>query len=388
MLLFEGWSKGRHLMSGERGGVPVRVLDLTTIVERQESREVWNRTVALVPAEGLPAFDVRPRTRASRLLRMARVEGVTFDPQGVADPAAASDVAEFGALFHLMPSAAKPAGILGADFAPEVEDSERALRRLFTPRLMRAFNRHPGHSAQAAGGALAVWRGGSFLPARERTGLVDAALELRAALNGAAAAQATGRAEPAVPARPGTDPDSQSDRLRNTVVGAILGFYLGFGAGVCVIFSGRFPKLQGGALAAGVGTLVVVLGCVVLGVALCAFLGSRVPVRPHAGAHPGTPLTPSQRATRPRFTTAGTVAGFVLGFFGGFAVFATAMSGIHPKAPAPALMAPVFFGSIGLGATAGAVGGGKAARFLYDRRRSRREDPVTSRVPGSPSEVR
>jgi hypothetical protein len=51
-------------------------------------------------------------------------------------------------------------------------------------------------------------------------------------------------------------------------------------------------------------------------------------------------------------------------------------------------MAPLFFGSIGLGATAGAFLGGKAARFLYDRRRSRREDAVTGRVPGSPSEVR
>src|SRR5262249_5698093 len=248
MPLLEGWSEGRHLMSGDRGGMPVRVLDVTTVVERQESREARHRTVALVPAEGLPAFDLRPRTRAMRLLGMAGVEGVTFDPMSVvANPAAADAVAVFGRLFHLMPSDVAPAGLLGTDFAPEVEDSEQALRGFFTPDLMGAFNRHPGHSAQAAAGTLAAWRGESFLPARERIELLDTALALRAALTRTAAAHAAGGAQAVVAALPGTDPESQAARLRNTVVGCVVGFFLGFGLGAAAMFSALLAKNPGNA---------------------------------------------------------------------------------------------------------------------------------------------
>jgi hypothetical protein len=386
--LLEGWSEGRHLMSGERGGVPVRVLDVTTVVERQESREARHRTVALVPAEGLPAFDLRPRTRAMRLLGMAGVEGVTFDPMSVADPAAADAVTAFGQLFHLMPSGVVPSGVLGTDFAPEVEDSEQALRRFFTPDLMGAFNRHPGHSAQAAAGSLAVWRGESFLPARERTELLETALALRAALTRTAAAHEAGGAQAVVAALPSTDPESQAARLRNTVVGAVAGFFLGFGIGTAAVFSRPLPKNLGNAGWVALAVPNMVFGSVALGVALGAFLGSRVPVRPLAASHAATVMTPLQRAARRKLTTAGTVAGLVLGSLGGFAAFASVLFGFRAKAPDSSLMAVLFFGSVGLGAAVGAFLGGAAARFLYDHRRTRGDAPVTGRVPNSPSEMR
>jgi hypothetical protein len=386
--LLEGWSEGRHLMSGERGGVLVRVLDVTTVVQRQESREARHRTVALVPAEGLPAFDLRPRTRAMRLLGMAGVEGVTFDPSSVADPAAADEVAVFGRLFHLMPPGVAPAGVLGTDFAPEVEDSEQALRRFFTPDLMGAFNRHPGHSAQAAAGSLAVWRGDSFLPARERTELLDTALALRAALTRTAAALEAGGARAVVAALPGTDPESQAARLRNTVVGAVVGFFLGFGIGTGAGFSAHLQRNLGNAGWVGLAMPVLIFGSVALGVTLGAFLGSRVPVRPLAGSHTGSVLTPSQRAARRRLTTGGTVAGLVLGLLGGFAAITPVLVGFLPKAPDVTLMAGLFFGSVSLGAAVGAFLGGAAARFLYDRHRTRCGAPVTGLLRNSPSEMR
>jgi hypothetical protein len=385
--LLEGWSEGRHLMSGELGGVPVRVLDVTTVVQRQESREARHRTVALVPAEGLPAFDLRPRTRAMRLLGMAGVEGVTFDPMSVPDPTAADAVAVFGQLFHLMPSGVVQAGVLGTDFAPEVEDSEQALRRFFTPDLMGAFNRHPGHSAQAAAGTLAVWRGESFLPARERTEFLDTTLALRAALTRTAAHEA-GSVQAVVAALPGTEPESQAARLRNTVVVAVAGFFLGFGIGAAAVFSRPLPKNFGNAGWVALAKPVLLLGSVALGVALGAFLGSRVPVRPLAGSHSAPVLTPSQRAARRKLTTAGTVAGLVLGFLGGFAAFASVLLGFRPKAPDATLMAVLFFGSVGLGAAVGAFLGGAAARLLYDRHRTQLDATVAARFRNSPSEMR
>jgi hypothetical protein len=304
---------------------------------------------------------------------VAGVAGVTFDPSRVTDPAAAAEVARFGELFHLMPSGAVTMGLLGGGFAPEVEDSERALRRLFTPRVIRAFNRHPGYSAQAAEGTLAVWRGESFLPARERTELLDTALALRAALTEAVTAPQPGRPEVVIPALPGTDPESQAARLRNTMIGAVAGFFLGFSVGASGSSSIFFSKGLRHADWTFFAIPVIAFGSVALGVALGAFLGSRLPVKPATGNLPALLLTPQQRAARRKLITAGTVAGFVLGFFGGFAVFVSVLFSLRPRDANFSLMAVLFFGSLGLGAAAGAFLGGAAARSLYDRLRARRD---------------
>ncbi|HEY2157096.1 MAG TPA: hypothetical protein VGH33_15825, partial [Isosphaeraceae bacterium] len=352
---------------------PVQVLDVTTVEELQESNKVRTRTVALVGVEGVPAFDLRPRSGVRRLLGVAGVAGVTFDPSRLTDPAAAAEVARFGELFHLMPSVAVTMGLFGGDFAPEVEDSERALRRLFTPRVIRAFNRYPGYSAQAAEGTLAVWRGESFLAAGGRSELLDTALALRAALTEAAAATRTGGTEAVVPALPGTDAESQAARLRNTMIGGIAGFFLGFSAGMAgvssIFFSNGFRNAGWTVFA----MPVILFGSVALGVALGAFLGSRLPVKPATGDLPALRLTPQQRAARRKVITAGTMAGFVLGFFGGFAVFVSVLFGLRQRDPNVSLMALLFFGSLGLGAAAGAYLGGAAARSLHDRHRARRD---------------
>ena len=222
--LFQSWASGRHSCRGERGGVPFQVLDVTTVGDRgmtvsndaaslEGGKTERNRTVALLPTEGVPGFDLRPRNGASRLRGMLRLRGITFDPSGVSDPADGAEVRRFGALFEVKPIDAQ-------------EDSERALRRVFSPRQMRALNRLPGYSAQADAGRLAVWRGESFLPARERTGLLDAALaarDLRSPRRPRPAA-----AETVVPALPGTDAPSRAIRARNTLSGAGAGFFLGF----------------------------------------------------------------------------------------------------------------------------------------------------------------
>ncbi len=204
--VLDGWSQGHHLMYGDRGGVPVRVLDVATAVERQESHEQRNRTLALVPAEGLPEFDLQPRSTATRLLAFAGVAGVTFEPTSAPDPVAAGEVSRFGRLFRLMTCDDVPTGVFAIDLAPGVEDSERTLRRFFTAELMRAFNRYAGYSAQVSAGTLAVWRGESILPCASAASC-STPLCRCAALCRAADVRQSGYV---VCERPGTDFESQA----------------------------------------------------------------------------------------------------------------------------------------------------------------------------------
>jgi hypothetical protein len=156
------------------------------------------------------------------------------------------------------------------------------------------------------------------------------------------------------------------------MIGAIMGFFMGFFAGMAGVSSIFFSKVLRNAGWTFLAMPAILFGSVALSVALGAFLGSRLPVRSATGDLPALRLTPQQRATRRKVITAGTVVGFVLGFFGGFAVFVSVLFGLRLGDPNSSLTAGLFFGSLGLGAAAGAFLGGAAARFLYDRYRARR----------------
>ena len=264
--LFQGWVGGRHLARGEWGGVPFRMLDVTSRERRSLtfSSDVYDRdgaterdrTVVLLAAEGVPPFDLRPRTRGARLLGWAGFRGVAFDPSGAADPAEAEEVRRFGERFRVAP------------FGQEA-DLDGVLRPLFRPPLMRALNRHPGCSVQVAEGTLAVWRGESSRPARGRPELLDAALAIRAALTGAA-----GAAGAVLPAPPGMDPASQRIRVGNAAIGGVAGLFLGFFLFGAFLFRSSINMHRFAAIFP-----LAFFGSLILGGAIGALLGARAPVR-------------------------------------------------------------------------------------------------------------
>jgi len=197
MPAFAGWSTGRHAMTGSADGIHVHIFDCTTVQKGDDSATVTGRTVALLPADGLPDFDLRPRTVGRKLLGLAGFEGVTFDPDA-AGPADADAVRRFGEQFQL--NIGDPLTLfqtLPDGEAPDRADREAAVRRLFAPALMAAVNDFPDYAVESAGGYLAVWRGSGVQPPRRRPDLWDAAVALQAAfLNAPRTAH-----EPVVPAR-------------------------------------------------------------------------------------------------------------------------------------------------------------------------------------------
>src|SRR5262249_11816078 len=78
--VFDGWSDGRHAMTGRAGAGPVTVFDYTTVTRGGESDSVTEGTVALLPVDGLAAFDLPPRAPDRRPLGWARLQGLAFTP--------------------------------------------------------------------------------------------------------------------------------------------------------------------------------------------------------------------------------------------------------------------------------------------------------------------
>ena len=197
MPLFEGWLGGRNAMTSHVDELPVTVFDYTAVTRGGDSPTQKAGTVALLPVDGLPAFDLQPRTLGRRLLGWAGFEGLTFDPDAV-NPIDAETVRRFTDLFQL--SVVDPVALLGAlsGTSPQVpEGAEESVRRLFTPAVMAVLNQYPAYGLQSRPGFLAVWRGSGVLPARSRTELWDAAADLRSLLTRPSRGQAPRRPAPA-----------------------------------------------------------------------------------------------------------------------------------------------------------------------------------------------
>ena len=86
MPAFEGWSNGRNAMTGHERGLTVTLFDYTTVTQGGESNTVTEGTAVLLLADGLPNFDLHPRTFGRRVLGWAGLEGLTFDPAGTNPP--------------------------------------------------------------------------------------------------------------------------------------------------------------------------------------------------------------------------------------------------------------------------------------------------------------
>lgn len=352
--LFAAWTNGRDAMSGTAHGVPVTLFDCTTIFKGSEEDSYTDRTVAIMPADGLPRFDLRPRTAGRRLLGWAGFVGLTFDP-AAAGPADAETVRRFADQFYL--SFDDPVALIQAmpeGGPPDRAAREEAVRRLFTPAVMEAVNQFPDCAIQSGPGHLAVWSGDRILPARRRPELWDAAVELREVFTRPPGAAAV------VPARIGTDIGRQARQVQNTMFGAAVGGFGGFFLSAVVM-----PFLFFGAIkdnGPGVGFFllpVVFFGLVLVGAAVGATIGSRIPVRDLP------PEDPVRAQARRKAVGRGGVFGFLAGFFGGFMVFCATRIGAGGNVNNVGVEAATFFGSIFGGAALGAVLGVALMNRLY-----------------------
>lgn len=354
--LFAGWSDGRNAMTGTADGVPVALFDCTTIQKGDESDAVTDRTVALLPAVGLPDFDLRPRTLGQRMLEVAGLAGLTFDPDA-AGPADAEAVRRFVETFHL--SAGDPLAALNAvadGCPPDWSERETRVRRFFTPARMTAVNAFPAYGAQVGAGYLAVWLRSGVLSAGLRPKLWDAALAIRAAL----LQPFVGSGPAPVPARAGTDVEAQARRLRRTTVGGVVGLFAGFAVSAVIIALLFFGWAQHDGMPSPKLLVlpVIFFGLTIGGGLAGAWIGSR---RPDTASGPSE--DPVARAARVQAVRRWTMAGLFVGFIGGGIAFMASKVAFDWRAHNFGVEAAVFFGSLfggtGLGAWLGSRFGGR-----------------------------
>lgn len=344
--IFANWSEGRNAMSGAQDGVPITILDYTTVTKGSDSDHVVNGTVALVTAEGLPEFDLRARTIGWRLLGAAGYEGLTFDANAM--PSEYETIARFGELFHLSTSGGLMSQ-LGGESTSQDAESENRLRQYFQPSLMAKLIEYPGYSIQSRARQLAVWFGRGTLHANRRADLWDATIALREAL-----AHPATEGSVLIPARAGSTSVRQTKRVRNALLGGLLGMLVGFfgsAALMSILFFNREPGQER-------PVPFIVQGFLFIGIIIClaavgAWLGSCLRVRePLHSEIPEEPLIKKKRQKRVGCACA---LGFFGGFMGGPILFGASKILFEWKLNNFGVEAAIFFASAGLGAIGGAV---------------------------------
>jgi hypothetical protein len=356
--VFAGWSDGRHALTGHVDDAPITLFDFTTVMKGNDSDTVTNGTAVLLPTEGLPAFDLRPRTFGRRLLGWAGFEGLTFDP-ATAEPFDVETVQRFSQSFHL--AAVDPLSLLGAlaENGPTGSVEEEAtLRQFFTPSIMSAVNPYPEYSLQSRPGFLVVWRGSGVLPVRKRTELWNAAVDLRRLLTRPPKIGAA----PVVAARADTDVRVQGRKLRNTMIGGVVGLFVGFILSSMVLSIMFFGPAKNGPGQGFFVQPVLFFGITLCGAVVGAGMASRVRVRSESS---GQTEDPARRARRQRWIGGGVVVGLFAGFFGGFVAFVASKILFDFNMDNFGLEGALFFGSIFGGALLGAVLGGLTANRLF-----------------------
>jgi len=344
--IFTDWREGRNAMSGTQDGVAITILDYTTVTKGSDSDHVVQGTVGLVAADGVPEFDLRARTIGWRLLGVAGYEGLTFDANAM--PSEFETISRFGELFHLATSSGLLSQLSGEGTVQEAA-SENDLRRYFQPALMARLIEFPGYSIQSRAGHLAVWFGRGTLHADRRADLWDATIALREALTQPLVENPT-----VIPARAGSTSGRQTKRVRNALLGGLLGVFVGFfcsAAIMSILFFNRAPGderklpfiLEG----------FLFFGIIFALAAVGAWFGSRLRVRdPLPSEVLEDPLVKKKRQKR-----VGCAGG--IGFFGGFMagplLFIASKILFNWNLDNFGVEGAIFFGSAGLGAVSGAV---------------------------------
>jgi hypothetical protein len=278
--VFQGSKKVENIIQGNVDGVPLAAFDCREIIQGSESSQTIERTVVLLPGEGLPDFFVGPRDFGARLFEAIGLSGIRFDPAAAETADDVQAVERFTRLFHLATVAPlaikKPTD--DAPQTPQEETNEQALRKLFTPRVLGALGRYAGWAMQAKEGGLAIWQGRRTLPAYAWPDLWQNALALRQLiLTGA-------RGEPGstsvLPAEPSTVRSHRFRRVRFAFVGGVLGFLTGMVIGFfgfAALAFGRAPLQPPPQPIATVALFIpAILGCALLGGLVGCALGAAV----------------------------------------------------------------------------------------------------------------
>jgi hypothetical protein len=223
-----------NYVHGTYNASPLEISDLTTSPcsdkANQGSDNSIRRTVCLLPAEGLPEFQLVPRTFSHRALSLLGIRGMSFDPRPLASPQDRSIVGQFVASWHLEPHDRSPE--LGKH-STDSEQCERIVRSFLTARVMESLLPFHGWSLQVRSGRLIVWRGEGFCSEEDREPLARTASNLRAVLVGAEPSSH----EEMIPAQPGDSYQVQCRRILGAMLGGVFGAIAGFLGGFAVFLS-------------------------------------------------------------------------------------------------------------------------------------------------------
>lgn len=347
--LFKDLGGIENRMSGTHHGVPIEVFDLTTIVKSDEGNSERKRTVVLLPAEGLPPFQLNAKSWGYRFLDWIGVKGITFDAAQAATPEDRETIEAFQQSYHLV------AQDVSSMAAGEIEVSEAfvaAVRSRFSLAVLAAFADRPGWSVESADGYLAMWQGNGVMPADARLGLLASAVILRDALM-----------TPADPARLPPAPSEnvqaqQTARFQGALLGGVLGCFGGFFAGGAIMSyfffqwqpGGRPPFLE----------FIAIPVCAVLGALTGIRIGSRV-IK--------SPLRKPKNKSQERLVGCAILFGFFGGFMGG-GILGGILGEVLNLGMGNGLRPLIFFGGAALGLVLGPLTMGSLAYLLVRNRES------------------
>ncbi len=361
--LISSWTSGEHWYRGDYRGLPCDVVDVMGIQEEADSdgeRSIVERTVALLPGEGLPDLDLGPRRFAHRVLAAMGAAGVEFDPSGAATAAEAEAIGEFVRTWHLAAGDPPRATVAGGARSPEDEANEAAVRRMFTPLVMERLGPFAGWSARARGGRLAIWNRDKFLAPSARADLLDGAFALRGALLGGLDS-APGAVVPAPSAEMA---GARSRRLAGTSLGGVIGTFLGFFGGFALFIS-NFFKAKGAVPATSFLFPLSVFGGAALGALVGAGLGR---LAAPLIKLPKLPLAPNSAARPSGWAPAGMFLGFILGGACGIGLVVGLHRLLGLNIAPPWVILPLFFGCPIFGMVGGWILGSRFAARRDGRR--------------------
>ena len=355
MSLFEKLESIDNRMSGIHEGVSVEVFDLATVVKSDEGSKTYRQTVVLLPARGLPKFQLNAKTLGYRFLDWIGARGVTFDPAAGPTEADRSAIEQFGRHYNL--SAGDTTDLAAG--TPEIfSEQDQLVRTRFTLEVLKVLAKRPGWSIQSDCEHLAFWKGREVRPASERPRLLATALELRTAL-----LQSSDGAV-VVPPLPGADRGRQSARFQGALLGGVIGlfgsFFVGFIAFVAIMFGKPFGDDRG------FPEIFLIPLVLAIGTFGGIFIGSRLPITKPLLRKPKDPKHEKRVGCAILF---GLFGGFMFGAVAGAAV------GIALDIDNVVLMVVLFFGGSGIGAIGGPILCGMAANKLLRRNETKTPEP-------------
>jgi hypothetical protein len=352
---FENWYSGKDGYTGEIGGEPVSVFDMTEYIRSDDGSCYQSRTIVLLSAAGLPEATACPRWFRGWFAHAFGFGGTTFDP-AAAPAGQANTVRRFGRAMRIE---------LPGDPGPwkaettETRAQDAAVRRIFAPGLMAALLDHRGWSFQTSGGWLACWRGKAVRPRSERPALIAAAKEIRAALLAAVADPTPVVLPPLSLPTPG----QYIARMLGTLAGAILGLFATFfgstsAAADLTLFSFvPFLAMVGGGITGGL-----------FGYWTGAVFGRLSLIARWRPPAEDTPEHRAEKRRRGRWQIGFGCVGWFVGLAAGLTIFITLKEFVWGgNGGWKALLPVIFFGGGVTGLFSGVVIGNQVARRRADR---------------------